>query len=217
MIRSSKPQKLAIYGADGFGREVLQLIKRQPDQWCQPIFLDDNPSKQGQLIDGCRVMTLDDAGIGGYSVVLAVADSRIREMLSAKVVSMAMKCATVVASSAIVSDVAVIGEGAIISDNVIVTANSRIGRFFHANIFSYVAHDCEIGDFVTFGPRVSCNGRVVVEDGAYIGTSAVLRQGTHDSPLMIGKGAVVGMGAIVTKNVQAGTTVVGNPAKPLER
>lgn len=72
-----------------------------------------------------------------------------------------------------------------------------------------------IGDFVTFASRVICNGNVHIHDHAYIGTGAVIRQGTPDKPLIIGKGAVVGMGAVVTKDVPAGVTVVGNPAKVL--
>ncbi len=39
----------------------------------------------------------------------------------------------------------------------------------------------------------------IFEDHAYIGTGAVIKQGTPDQPLVIGKGAVVGMGAVVTK------------------
>jgi acetyltransferase-like isoleucine patch superfamily enzyme len=58
---------------------------------------------------------------------------------------------------------------------------------------------------------------VHVGDGAYIGTGAVLRQGTPDKPLVIGEGAVVGMGAVVTKDVAPRATVVGNPARLLER
>ena len=98
-----------------------------------------------------------------------------------------------------------------------ITSNAQIGSFFQANIYSYVAHDCKIGDFVTFAPRVSCNGNVVIEDHAYIGTGAVIRQGTADRPIVIGSGAVVGMGAVVTKSVPPGTTVVGNPAAELQR
>ena len=93
----------------------------------------------------------------------------------------------------------------------------RIGKSFHANIYSYVAHDCRIGDFVTFAPKVCCNGNVHIEDHAYIGTGAIIRQGTPERPLVIGEGAVVGMGAVVTRDVPAGVTVVGNPARPLEK
>ena len=56
-----------------------------------------------------------------------------------------------------------------------------------------------------------------IEDHAYIGTGAIIKQGTPERPIVIGRGAVVGMGAVVTKSVPAGVTVIGNPAKPLGR
>ena len=110
-----------------------------------------------------------------------------------------------------------IGEGRLLCPFVSITSNIKIGKFFHANIYSYVAHDCVIGDYVTFAPGVKCNGNIHIEDHAYIGTGAVIKQGTPDKPLVIGKGAVVGMGAVVTKSVPAGVTVVGNPARILEK
>ena len=58
-------------------------------------------------------------------------------------------------------------------------------------------------------------GNVVIEDHAYIGSGAILRQGKPGQPLVIGRGATVGMGAVVTKDVAAGSTVVGNPARPM--
>ena len=102
-----------------------------------------------------------------------------------------------------------------LSPFVTLTSNIRIGRCFHANLYSYVEHDCVIGDFVTFAPGVMCNGNVHIEDHAYIGTGAVIRQGQPGKPLVIGKRAVVGMGAVVTRDVAPGTTVVGNPARLL--
>ena len=105
-----------------------------------------------------------------------------------------------------------LGEGAILSPFVTLTSNIRIGRHFHANLYSYVEHDCMVGDFVTFAPSVRCNGNVTIGDGAYIGANAVIRQG-----LTIGAGATVGMGAVVTKDVPAGETWAGNPARELGR
>lgn len=49
---------------------------------------------------------------------------------------------------------------------------------------------------------------VVLEDDVLIGANAVVIEGVR-----IGKGAVVGAGSIVTKDVPAGAVVVGNPAR----
>jgi len=108
-----------------------------------------------------------------------------------------------------------LGVGAVLCHFVTLTSNIRIGQHFHANIYSYVEHDCVVGDFVTFAPGVMCNGNVHIEDHAYIGTGAVIKQGLPGAPLVIGRGAVVGMGAIVTKSVPAGWVVIGNPARRL--
>ncbi len=62
---------------------------------------------------------------------------------------------------------------------------------------------------------MKCNGNVVIEDHAYIGAGAIIRQGKPGEPLVIGRGAIVGMGAVVTRNVAPGVTVAGNPACPL--
>ena len=76
---------------------------------------------------------------------------------------------------------------------------------------------CIVGDFVTLAPGARVNGNVVIEDHAYIGSGAVIKQGTPDKPLIIGKGSVIGMGAVVTKDVQPHSTVIGNPAKSMEK
>ena len=150
-------------------------------------------------------------------ISLAIANSMVRERLVARCTEDGVAFFDVKAANVVVMDDVRIGPGAVLSPFVTLTSNVRIGQQFHANIYSYVAHDCVIGDFVTFAPGVHCNGNVVVEDHAYIGTGAILRQGQLGNPLTIGHGAVVGMGAVVTKNVAPGSTVVGNPARVMEQ
>ena len=146
---------------------------------------------------------------------VAIGSSTTRKKVTERLLDADCSPFSVLAKSSIIYDKNTIGEGAAICDHVMITSNATIGSYFQANLYSYVAHDCQIGDFVTFAPRVSCNGNVVIEDFAYIGTGAILKQGSKENPLIIGTGATVGMGAVVTKNVPTNTVVVGNPAKPL--
>ena len=93
------------------------------------------------------------------------------------------------------------------------TSNIEIGVCFQANIYSYVGHDCRVGDYVTLAPCVKCNGNVVIEDHVYIGAGALIKPGTRDNPTVIGRGAKIGMGAVVIQNVAPGAQVFGNPAR----
>ena len=211
-------QLIGIYGASGFGKEVMPLVRQHYSQLNQDniVFIDDG----GRLeqLDGYKVLSYQQFmqhPATQKAVTIAIADSQVREKLNAKLVQDNIEIINVIANNALQYDNIIMGKGSIICGFVHLTSNIKIGKGFHANIYSYIAHDCVIGDFVTFAPWVSCNGNVHIEDHAYIGTGAVLRQGTPDKPLIIGKGAIVGMGAVVTKDVPAGVTVVGNPARPL--
>jgi len=210
---------VGVFGASGFGREVMPLVRQQlAGSNARIVFVDDNPPAVD--LNGHPVLTyqqfLQERADEKF-ISIAIADSGIRKILTDRCVSDGVTVLDVTANNAVLMDAVDIGEGFIISPFVTITSNIKIGKGFHANIYSYVAHDCVIGDYVTFAPSVKCNGNVVIEDHAYIGTGAIIRQGRSGKPLVIGKGAVVGMGAVVTKDVPPGVTVVGNPAKPLIR
>lgn len=195
------------------------MLKTTLNAGDQLVFIDDAAVAPRQ-INGHAVMTYDEFRnhpAGNKFAAIAIANGSTRSRIAENFARDSVSAWTVRASSVIEMDDVVIGEGALLSPQVIFTSNIRVGRHFHANLASYVEHDCVIGDFVTFAPSVRCNGNVVIEDFAYIGTGAILRQGTPDKPLRIGRGAVVGMGAVVTKDVPPGITVVGNPARPLEK
>ncbi|MGH2447165.1 MAG: bifunctional UDP-N-acetylglucosamine diphosphorylase/glucosamine-1-phosphate N-acetyltransferase GlmU [Chloroflexota bacterium] len=91
-----------------------------------------------------------------------------------------------------------------------------LGAGSRVHHFSYLG-DAQIGRNVNIGAgTVTCNfdgqakHRTIIEDGAFIGSGTMLR-----APVRIGRGAATGAGSVVTRDVPAGVTVAGVPARPL--
>lgn len=208
-----------VVGAGGFGREVMPLVRSLLINLgfeFELVFVDDNAELKE--VNGYKVISKDEFLSLEFEEKLfniAIGNSIVREKIAEELISKGVTPFTVVHDNTVILDKSTIENGAILCPFVTVTSNAKIGKFFHANIYSYVAHDCVIGDYVTFAPSVKCNGSVIIEDHVYIGTGAVIKQGTPKRPIIIGKGAVIGMGSVVTKSVPPGVTVFGNPAKPL--
>ncbi|OAL81013.1 acetyltransferase [Acinetobacter sp. SFB] len=211
---------IGVYGASGFGKEVMPLVRQQFLTLAKDSFVFIDDGQAGNSLNGYTVLSYQDflAKPNTHkAVTIAIANSQVREKLVKRLTEDQIQHLEIQSKNTVILDEVSIGEGSLLCPFTCLTSNIKIGKFFHANIYSYVAHDCVIGDYVTFAPGVKCNGNIHIEDHAYIGTGAVIKQGTPEKPLVIGKGAVVGMGAVVTKSVPAGVTVVGNPARILEK
>lgn len=205
----------AVFGASGFGREVMPLVRDNLAHGAL-VFVDDSP--QAEVINGQQVLTYSQwlaEPATERRVTLAIGSGVVREALARRCANDRVEPFEVRARNVMIMDDVVIGVGSILCPFVTITSNVRIGCHFHANLYSYVAHDCVIGDFVTLAPGVMCNGNVVIEDHVYVGAGAVLKHGRPGAPLVVGRAAVIGMGAVVTRDVPPGVTMVGNPARPL--
>lgn len=61
------------------------------------------------------------------------------------------------------------------------------------------------------GARAYRDGAIEIGDNVWVGAGAIILPG-----VTIGDGAAVGAGSVVTRNVAAGITVAGNPARPVQ-
>jgi len=210
----------SIFGVGGCGRSIMPQARRQLTDAKTPkaslVFIDDDEAYSGQVINGHNVLSYENFLSKSASekyVAIAVANGTTRKEIALRCENDGVRPWSLFSENVVQMDNVEIGVGAILSPFVTLTSNITIGNHFHANLYSYVEHDCVVGNYVTFGPGVKCNGNVHIGDYAYIGSGAVIKQGAPHKPLRIGEGAVIGMGAVVTKDVPPGETVIGNPAR----
>lgn len=205
-------KKIIVVGAGGFGKEVAWMAKRCGYEVLG--FLDSTPDKQNTKIMGLDVLgPLEYAErFLDYEFVIAIGNPRARK----KIIDLFFKneqfCfVTLIDPSSIVGENILIAEGSIICAGVILTVDVSIGRHTIININSTIGHDVIIKDFVTIAPNASVSGNIVLNDLVEIGTNATLRE-----KLNIYEGAMIGMGAVLTKDVEKNHIMVGNPAKFLK-
>lgn len=216
MLSNKNKTLFGLIGAGGFGREVMPFACKMFCDNADVAFIETSPICLD--INNYPLISEIDFLEANYSTKVfnvAISDSRVRRKMEEKYSGIGYQPVSIIAPGVTVYDDVKIEDGAIICQNTIITSNVRIGKFFHLNINSYVAHDCIIGDFVTFAPNVACNGNVHIGNHAYIGTGAIIREGSKGAPLYIGDGAIIGMGAVVTRDVPPNATVIGNPARLL--
>lgn len=209
----SKP--LYIFGAGGLGREVLAMLRHLPE-WTIQGFYDDGRDK-GTSCDGVPCLGgLQDllAVRQEISIVLAIADSHLKEKLAQVLDSNShVHFPVLIHPQAILLDASSIriGAGSIITAGAILTTRIVIGEHTLINLNVTIGHDAVIGNFCSIMPGANLAGGVMINDKVLIGSGASIL-----NKRSIGKGVRVGAGAVVTKDAQENSTVVGVPATEID-
>lgn len=196
-----------IFGAGGHGKVVLDAM-RQSHLDCDG-FVDDKSAGEWSGLPVFKSDFFLNILNQNFTLHTAIGDNRVRERIAKEFCELSF--VSVCHPSAMVAELAKIGEGSFLAAGVIVGPDASVGKHCIINHLVVVDHDCAVADFCHIAPHASLGGGVKIGKGVLVGAGAVILPG-----IVIGDNAIVGAGAVVTKNIQAGVTVVGNPALPLD-
>ena len=151
-------------------------------------------------LDRSRVVLVN--GVGGRDSVSK------RSEIFRRYTSLGFQFRGVIHPSVTVARECVIDPTAQIMAGVVVQPRVQIGANTVVNTSAVIEHDCVLRMSCFIGPRSVLSGRVSIDEEAFVGAGATILPGVK-----IGANSVVGAGAVVTRDVVAQRTVVGNPAR----
>ena len=124
-----------------------------------------------------------------------------------------------VEKGAVIREGVKLGKGVVVLMNATINVNAEIKEYTMIDMNVVVGSNAIIGANVHIGAGSVISGvlepvsskPVIIEDNVFIGAGSVILPG-----IKVGKGAIVGAGSVVTKDVLSDTVVYGNPARPIK-
>lgn len=210
-------KRIIIIGAGGHGQVVADILWQMHAAGL-PVrptgFLDENSALHGQVFLDLPVLgrLADLPAVPHEAVVVAVGDNQVRQRLFLALAGQGEQFQTACHPRATIARDVTIGAGSMICAAVVINTGSRIGQNVILNTGCTIDHHNQIGDHVHIAPGAHLGGEVTVAELALVGIGATVLPRRHIAAL-----SIVGGGAVVTRDIPAGSIVVGVPARPVEK
>jgi len=203
-------KRIVVYGAGGHGKLVADVLIAQGHSI--DGFVDDNPSRSGQIVLGLPVALSQSlwqhAAQQPFSVVLGVGNNRARKKIAERCAEAGIEILTVIHPTAMISKTASIGVGTAIMAGVVVNPDAHIGPGVILNSGAVVEHDVVLGPYAHISTNAALGGGSAVGELSVVGVGASMR------PLArVGAAAIVGAGSVVIGDVPDGVVARGVPAR----
>jgi sugar O-acyltransferase (sialic acid O-acetyltransferase NeuD family) len=198
---------VVIFGTGGFAREVACVLHDlgRGDQIV--AFHEPDDVFAARELLGVPVLPQSAFDPSRHRAVIGIGNPVIREKVAAELPAGTV-FDTLVHPTVVMSQWVELGEGSVICAGAVLTCQITIGKHCHLNLNTTVGHDCTFGDFCTVAPGTNISGNVDFGTRVDVGTQAAFRQ--H---LRICDDVVIGMGAVVVRDIVEPGTYVGVPAK----
>jgi acetyltransferase EpsM len=211
------PKNIVIVGGGEHAQVVAEAILSRPDLWTLEGFVDIEPSRRLRNLPDLPNLGWDRALIECSAdstcwSVMGIGETRSsdrRRLITEIFAGSPVMWASIVHATAWVSPTATVHKGTVVFAGAVVNAGAILGDHCVINTGSVIEHDVNVGEFAMISPGVTVGGGTVLEDNCFIGLGAKIRD--H---ITVGRGATVGMGAVVVRDVPAGSVVMGVPARP---
>lgn len=213
-------RRIAIFGTGQTGRQALAILEDLGSDDEVVGFFDDDEGKIGSEFEHRPVLG-DRSAVAQVAdqVVVAIGQLSARAEVTGWFEAEGVPLASAIHPSVDVPRRSTIGDGTIICAGTVLSTNPEIGSSVFIGPSVTISHDTFIGNNCLLSVGSTVGARVDAEDRVFVGAAASVMPtgwGTQ-ARLRLGAGSTVGVGSVVIRDVPAGRTVVGVPARVLEK
>lgn len=208
-----KNKILAIWGAGGLGREILELAKiinSRDKYWDDFVF----------IVDGSTIAEVNGIQILEYEavkrrfceleVVVGIGEPIEREKKFEMLKQDKINTPSLIHPNVYIPDTTSIGKGSVIQYGCFISCNVFIGDYVYIQPQCNIGHDDKLLDGCIISGFGNIAGNVSIGRYTYLGLSVAVKEKVN-----IGHSAIIGMGSVVNKDIPDGMIALGNPARPM--